>query len=551
MRNRTSFRIVNESGAALVMVLVATVLLGTACIAMLTAVGASSANNTDALSEAKAYYAAESGLQASINVMRFNGVTYSTAVSSVDLAEGDAGIPTGAGLPYNGNGLVVIGDTSFKISLNDPDNTRAQTRYATVGSFRQPDGTYAATRVFTETVAGDPPTSKTTTFSFTGQAATTVSHPMSNSSPTPFGSLRIVNENGGATIAANQFPIKFRILYAVGGSGASRTFFGQIAQSGQVTFSTGNTYELGGSQIDLCSSSSSCPSSFSMTLPMASADAASPFYGFMTPMEPYRLAVRATGNGPNGATKQLEAVLQRNYFNNIGAAAAITMLGPGGSDFLFRPGSSSQMSIDGVAVPSIIVSDPTALGQVTGTLAGPPNRSANVLPAPEVAGDALPSWQESPQAMEEFLAPFITSAQNSDRIVSNNEVLDTGEFGDFAAGTGLTVCEANCTLRGDGGGVLIVRETLTFTGNPQFRGIIIVTGEGGVTRSGGGNKFTLHGNMVIAPYDPNNLSAGFVSPRYDVNGGPGDIEYSDDVDLEGLFNNTSGISNFILGIAEK
>jgi hypothetical protein len=42
--------------------------LGIACVAMLSAVGANSRNSTDVLSETKAYYAAESGLQATINV---------------------------------------------------------------------------------------------------------------------------------------------------------------------------------------------------------------------------------------------------------------------------------------------------------------------------------------------------------------------------------------------------------------------------------------------------------------------------------------------------
>ena len=45
-------------------------LLLTASVAMLTAVGANSKNTSDVLSETKAYYAAESGLQASINVFK-------------------------------------------------------------------------------------------------------------------------------------------------------------------------------------------------------------------------------------------------------------------------------------------------------------------------------------------------------------------------------------------------------------------------------------------------------------------------------------------------
>jgi Tfp pilus assembly protein PilX len=76
-----------ESGAALVMVLLISFLLGTAAVAMLTAAGASARNSTDVLSETKAYYAAESGIQAAVNALRFGGpsggpVNYKTAVNN-------------------------------------------------------------------------------------------------------------------------------------------------------------------------------------------------------------------------------------------------------------------------------------------------------------------------------------------------------------------------------------------------------------------------------------------------------------------------------------
>ena len=62
----------NEKGAALVTVVLISVLLLTACIALLHAVGANSANSADVLSETKAYYAAETGLQATINELRYD-----------------------------------------------------------------------------------------------------------------------------------------------------------------------------------------------------------------------------------------------------------------------------------------------------------------------------------------------------------------------------------------------------------------------------------------------------------------------------------------------
>ncbi len=69
-----------ESGAALVTVLMISVLLGIACIAMLSAVGANSRNSTDVLSETKAYYAAESGLQAT-NAANWNA--FSRAANTI------------------------------------------------------------------------------------------------------------------------------------------------------------------------------------------------------------------------------------------------------------------------------------------------------------------------------------------------------------------------------------------------------------------------------------------------------------------------------------
>jgi type II secretory pathway component PulK len=61
-----------EKGAALVMVLMVSALLIIACIGMLTAAAVNTKNVSDAIAEDQAYYAAESGLQATINVLRRN-----------------------------------------------------------------------------------------------------------------------------------------------------------------------------------------------------------------------------------------------------------------------------------------------------------------------------------------------------------------------------------------------------------------------------------------------------------------------------------------------
>lgn len=129
-------------------------------------------------------------------------------------------------------------------------------------------------------------------------------------------------------------------------------------------------------------------------------------------------------------------------------------------------------------------------------------------------------------------------------------------WGDNATATGITFCDGNCELGPiAGGGILFVTGTLTLRGNFSFNGLIVVTGQGGVIRSGGGNG-TIQGNIVIAPYVNSpiagNLSpatnAGFLAPQYNTSGGGNStITYNSNNQLNGL----TAISNMVLGVVEK
>jgi hypothetical protein len=106
---------------------------------------------------------------------------------------------------------------------------------------------------------------------------------------------------------------------------------------------------------------------------------------------------------------------------------------------------------------------------------------------------------------------------------------------------------------GSGGGILVVTGKLTNVGGFNFKGLIIVTGEEGWERNGGGEGQVI-GNIVIAPYNripyvPENLSATFLPPRYQITGGGGsDVIYGD---VTASFDNTSAVSDFVAGVAEK
>jgi hypothetical protein len=122
---------------------------------------------------------------------------------------------------------------------------------------------------------------------------------------------------------------------------------------------------------------------------------------------------------------------------------------------------------------------------------------------------------------------------------------------EYTSGNGVTFCEGNCDIGPiSGGGILVVTGNLNYNGNFNFRGLIIVAGPPGTcaTRVGAGNGVIL-GNMVIAPYDPNNLPGGFGSPCFATSGGGNaDLIFSG---LSTNFDGTSAISNFMLGVAEK
>ncbi len=522
-----------QRGAALVTVILVSLLLGTACVAMLTAVGAGSRNNTDVLAESKAYYAAESGLQAAIDVFRYR----ITGASPYSQAAGDADLST-----WLGTGPIAVGsETSYTIAVSDPDNSAGQTVYETAATFEQATvGTYGSTRVYG--TGAD-----TMTISFVPQPVTDVTP----GTITPFGYFQIVKTGTGPT--APTTALKFRIDYMMSEPrDAIRTMRGTIATNGVITFQTTTnppTYGLMGGTIKLCQSSSVCTSGPVLSLQPATTtlQSSATLHGSMTALEPYRLKVVATGMGPGGSEKVLEAIVQRNFFNDGPSSSAISMIGP---NAFFQVGTSAQMMINGGAVPSVTVSDPTGLGTVVGN-----HTNGTMTPPPEVVSNDVPDWQQNTTAMDTLIRQLRQTAQNSGRYFNGTNPTN---FGNFTTGTGITFCEGSCAMGGnsEGGGILVVTGTFTTSGNPRFKGLVLAVGRyvsaqnpGGVVRSGGGNE-VFSGNIVIAPYNPANLAAGWEQPRYNQSGGPGDTINSD-VAVDTAFDGTSAITDFILGVAEK
>ena len=78
-----------------------------------------------------------------------------------------------------------------------------------------------------------------------------------------------------------------------------------------------------------------------------------------------------------------------------------------------------------------------------------------------------------------------------------------------------TFVDGDCTLQ-NGSGFLVVTGTLTMLGNANFKGVILVLGDGVLVRNGGGNGDVL-GGITIAKFG--RTSGNFESPTFHTNGG--------------------------------
>ncbi|HJS50878.1 MAG TPA: hypothetical protein VJ781_03175, partial [Pyrinomonadaceae bacterium] len=598
-----------ESGAALATVLLIAFLLLTASVMLLSGVAAGTRNGTDMLSETKAFYAAESGLQATINALRHRNpkLDYSQAAANPSMNSYityncDPGIEesrkVAIGLNPNCNG------DAYRVSVSDPDNYAAGLKFRTddvqtkFTSYTPASGTNVGvitgsgtTSTVTYTATPAPPPNPTPT-------PDPPVEPTPTPEPTPLPQLIITmtakqdteiiydgtpeipalvdfSISSTGAVMPNGDQINFQIVYTLTAprtDAPKKTIFGKVTSVGGVPTVTLDTptAELVGSTMTFCAPD---PVANCTYTPIQLAPETKSIYGNITPVEPVRLLVKSTGFGPFGAKKELEAILRKDLPNMSIPPGLHTMVGgstcpadyPTCLGFSFAPGTSNGVAysgcdpITGVCVPSFILTDSNNYQYVS---THPPSGNPNQMqPPPQMSTTAnLPAWQQSPAALDAFVDEMRTIAQGSDRYFRspNGDGTTTVEVpnnpGDFGTGTGITFCEGSCQVGGSGGGIMVVTGKLTNTGNFSFRGLIVVTGEEGWLRNGGGNGQII-GNVVIAPYNlrnyvpENHHLSSFLPPRYAITGGGG----SDIIagDISSAFASTSGVSDIIQGIAEK
>lgn len=561
-----------ERGAALITMLLVSVLLLGAGGALIMTTMMSANNSIGSTAEMQAFYVAESGMQSALNVLRGNTkplvtptdrISFRTAVIPSISNGGNAGTLRLAGwLPYNNPAdpsslvPVTIGSITggYRVTVENMDPNSHIVAFETSATI---DGSAAGTpsqKTF-GTVGG----TNEVTIRYVGQASTTLT-PDPNTYPltldSALGSFVIerplLSIQNDVVIPKTGFEITItQTLPWAATTTLEGTFEGDVDLVGttvKVTFdkasvkADGTTYalNLGGGTKVLDLSYTTSPST--TTIPAR-----------VTSPDPKRLLLKSWGFGPQGAEKRLELLVTKANFE-FDMPAGVTIRGADDcSPLAFDSGSSGSKIYSGVDRAGVEPQRPSFA--VTGcdqddTNAGIKKHDTVEDPEIGILGDDettagtvdTPSFLDTADRARAYLNSLQAKAQSTGRYfkpgsgsaTTVNDSVNTPRF---------TFVDGDCTLDG-GAGILVVTGTLTLQGNPNFNGAILVLGKGVLIRNGGGNG-NIYGGITIAAFG--RTSGNFTAPSFLTNGGGDSTVQYDSAALKSALGsgmNVSGVREF-------
>ena len=556
-----------ERGAALITMLLVSVLLLGAGGALIMTTMMSANNSVGSTAEMQAYYVAESGMQSALNVLRGNTkplfvaddrISFRTAIIPSISNGGNGGTARFAGwLPYNdpsnATSLVPVSvgivTGGYRVTVENMDPNSHIVEFQTSAIISKGDAGKTYQRTFN---AGG---TKEVTIRYDGQGATTLT-PDPNTFPLTLDSALgsfVIERPASSTdddVAIERTGFEITITQSLPWAATTTlegTFEGEVdaaASTVKVTFdkayvkTDGTKYALnlpsGTAVLDLKYNTS--PTTTSIPSKVTSPD-------------PKRLLLKSYGFGPQGAEKRLELMISRANLE-FESPAGFTMKGPDDcSGVSFDSGSSGAKWYSGVdhagvepqrpafavspcdkdSVDKGIVKHDTVVDPEIGILGDDDTTPGTV---------ETPSFLDSADKARAYLNELQDKSKSLNRYFSGpRTIADSTSSGKF------TFVDGDCTLT-SGSGFLVVTGTLTMRGNTDFRGIIMVLGEGKLIREGGGNG-DIFGGITIAAFD--RAGGGFTTPTFHTDGGGNSTIQYDSSALNmgtGSGNNVSGIREF-------
>jgi hypothetical protein len=561
-----------ERGAALITMLMASVLLLGAGGALIVTTTMSANNSLGSTAEMQAFYVAESGMQSALNVLRGNTkplvnatdrMSFRAAVIPSISNGGNSGTLRFAGwLPYNDptnetslvpvNIGTVTGGYRVTIENMDPNSHIVQFQTSAVIEGSAAGTSYQKTF---GTVGG----ANEVTIRYGGQSATTLTPDPHNYPLTLDSALGsfiierpITSTADNVAIAKTGFEITItQTLPWAATTTLEGTFEGEVDNAGttvKVTFdkasvrADGTNYALNlssGTQVlDLAYSSS--PTTTNIPARVTSPD-------------PKRLLLKSYGFGPQGSEKRLEMMVTHANFE-YETPAGFTLRGADDcSPLTLDTGSSGAKWYSGVDYSGVEPQRPAfAVTPCDEDDAKAGIKKPDTVVDPEIGllgdDDTTPGTVETPSFLDSvtkaraYLDAMQAKAQTLNRYMQPTSSSPL-TINDSVNAAMFTFVDGDCTLQ-NGSGFLVVTGTLTMRGNTNFKGVILVLGKGELIRNGGGNGDIL-GGITIAAFG--RTSGNFTAPTFHTNGGGNStIQYDSAALRNGLASGTSvsGVREF-------
>lgn len=568
MKTKSNSKRTGEKGAALVTMLLASVLILGAGGALIMTTTMSANNSLNSTAEMQAYYVAEAGMQSALNALRGNTepllvstdrMSFRTAIIPSISNGGNTGTPRLAGwLPYNqpsdANSLVPVAIGSitggYRVTVENMDPNSHIVAFETSATIDNGDSGATYKKTF-GTVGG----ANEVTIRYSGQPATSLA-PDQNTFPLTLDSALgsfvierpltstaddvVIPKTGFEIIITQSLPWA-ATAYLEG------TFEGEVdvaSTTVKVTFdkasvkADGTNYALnlsgGATVLDLAYTSS--PSTTSIPAKVTSPD-------------PKRLLLKSYGFGPQGARKRLELMINKANFE-FEVPAGVTFRGADDCTPLsLDTGSSGAKWYSGIDRAGVEAQRPAfAVSPCDEDDAKSGIKKPDTVVDPEVGllGDddttagtvETPSFLQTADRARAYLNSLQAKAQSTGRYFSSGTTVN-----DSVNAPMFTFVDGDCTLDG-GSGFLVVTGTLTMRGNPNFKGAILVLGTGQLIRSGGGNG-DIYGGIAVAAF--NRTAGNFTAPTFNTNGGGNSTIQYDSAALKtgiGSGTNVSGIREF-------
>lgn len=508
--------------------------------ALILTTGMSATNAISSTDELQAYYAAEAGMQAALNVLRGNvapTINFKNAVANPELSQW---------LVKN-----YPSTTPDRVTLSPNYTTGTGTAYKIV-SITDPDASnkvvYSTSAFFTVNgnTSSSPSFGSGVSLTYTAQPSTDITA-VANPALGSF-VFSGVKTNTDITIPANTTftlqvteasPLPLGTTAPV-----TATIKGTLTGTIRLVAPT-VTLSFNQPSIEIPNVGTWFTINPQLSIPVDGTVTA--FQTTVTSPEPRRLIVKVQGYGPHGAVKNLQAMISR-FGVNYDPPATFLIRGHDDSTTgsTISIGSSSQYiysgkdNSGGQPVPAFLVTnnpDFTTLSNLKANNSLPldgdstgltPALKSVTLPA-ELS--QLPLWLQTTSDPISGARAFVQQLRESakqqfygcvgehnyscDRYFDarNSEALPS----DFGAGTtapanGLfTFVDGDATLPNEGGrGLLVVTGTLTLSGSKTFDGLVLVLGDGVINRSGGGSE-TNFGAFVLARFLN---TGGFLNPSF-------------------------------------